>query len=456
LDEPGDRPRYRGWLTALAAGLVLAGVVFLVIPGAPPQPPAPLTTAASTTTGPPVTTTPSPAGIGNGSAAQAVTDLLHRRSQAILRRDRAGFLATVDPKADKAFRTAQADMFTNLDTVPLGHWEYLLDSATAADVSGLRAGSVTPDEVWAPKIELRYALTDGDPVPTSRPMAYLLARRGTQWYVSSDTALESRGWRTWRGPWDFGRCVVARTPAGVVIGHQDTAAQVARIAAELDPAVQAVTAVWGQDWPRRAVVLLPSTPEELRALVGSQFAVDTIAAVAVADRVDERAHTAQGQRVVFNPGNAATLSDTGLRAVLRHELTHVAARGGTVDGTALWMLEGFADYVGYADTGVQLAQNAPDLVAAVRQSGPPAGLPPDTAFRADNGELSTAYQEAWSLALYVARHWDQATLVRLYRTVAAAGRQDDAQLDALLRPVLGVDRAGLITGWQTFLTENSG
>ena len=46
--------------------------------------------------------------------------------------------------------------------------------------------------------------------------------------------------------------------------------------------------------------------DELKALVGPEFAVDSIAAVAVADRVDNANHIAVGQRVVLVPTHACT------------------------------------------------------------------------------------------------------------------------------------------------------
>ena len=79
---------------------------------------------------------------------------------------------------------------------------------------------------------------------------------------------------------------------------------------ELDGAADAVTAFWGDDWPRDIVIVLTGTDEEFRALAGGG---PDIAAATTA------------QRIVFAPGRGA-MSDASLRIVLRHELFHYAAR----------------------------------------------------------------------------------------------------------------------------------
>jgi hypothetical protein len=131
----------------------------------------------------------------------------------------------------------------------------------------------------------------------------------------------------------------------------------------------------------------------------------------------------------------------------------VAARGRTVDGSPMWLLEGFADYVGYRDSGLDLAQGAPDLAALVRASGPPPGLPEDRAFRAADRELDLAYQQAWSIARFLAERYGEAKLVGLYRAVAGAGPVSASETDRLMRAAVGLDRAALLAQWREHLSE---
>lgn len=426
--------RFRAWLVAAIAVTLLGGVVLLV--GQPVTGPNSAAPLAADPTGQGSPTLPE-------TRLTEVTALLRSRATAILHRDRAGFLATVDPKASQQFRDAQAAMFDNLAAVPLSVWSYDVDATDAASVSR----SVFPaDELWAPQVQLNYGLDAVDRDPTSKPMGYLFARHGSKWYLASDTLTSHQ---TWRGPWDFGPVTALKTKSGLVLAHPDEADLANRISGELDSDVAAVSAVWDQPWPREVAVLVPDSDDELKALVGPEFAVDSIAAVAVADRVDNANHTAVGQRVVLNPDNADKMPATSLQVVLRHEMTHIAARGYTVDGTAMWMLEGFANYVGYRDSGIPLAVGAADVADLVKADTPPTDLPANGDFAAGGDKINLAYDEAWTLTSFIADTFGQHALVTLYLRVG--GGPPGADLNVALHDVLGVDTAGLIAGWQDYL-----
>jgi hypothetical protein len=440
------RAKIRSWLGAAVAAAVLGGLALIAVPGATVEP------AISGGPGQPMGAVSPAPHIDEVNRADAVTDLLHRRAEAVLNRDEQTFLATLDPKADEGFVAAQRRLFANLAGVPFDGWSYRLHADDVLDVSGLAAANPA-DELWAPAVDLRYALRGADLTPTDRAMGYLFARHGDSWYLRSDTALDGLGRRTWRGPWDFAPCVVATTGHGIVLSHPGSEPMVDRLVRELDSSVEAVSAIWPTSWSNRVALMLPDSPGEMRALVGPDFPVESVVAVAVADRVDNKARTVAGQRVVLSPSGIRALSVASLRIVLRHEITHVAARADTVDGSPTWLLEGFADYVGYRDSGVTLPEGAPDLAKRVRQGDQPTALPEDRAFRSRGGDLDLAYQQSWSLARYIADHWGEPTLIAVYRELAGAGPVSATETDDMLREVLGVDRDGLVAGWQSYLRE---
>jgi hypothetical protein len=438
------RAKIRTWLGAAVAVAVLGGLALVSLPDS---------TQAPTFTGGPGqpmgAVSPAPP-VDNATRADAVTDLLRRRAQAIVSHDEQAFLSTVDPKADQAFIASQRRLFTNLAGVPFDEWSYRLDAADALDVSTLTDDA---DELWAPAVDLRYALRGADLIPTDRSMGYLFARHDDTWYLRSDTALDGLGRRTWRGPWDFAPCVVTTTEHGIVLSHPGSEPMVDRLVRELDTSVRAVSEVWPTTWSRRVALMLPDSLGEMRALVGPDFPVESVVAVAVADRVDNKTRTVAGQRVVLSPSGVRALSVASLRIVLRHEITHLAARADTVDGSPTWLLEGFADYIGYRDSGVALAEGAPDLAKQVRQDGPPSALPEDRSFRSGGTELDLAYQQSWSLARYIADRHGEPALIDMYRMLAGAGPVSATETDAMLREVLGMDRAALVAGWQSYLRE---
>lgn len=398
---------------------------------------------------------PAPRGDQADARADAVTELLSRRARAVRDHDEQAFLATIDPKAEETFVTTQKNLFANLAGVPFDEWSYRLKPEETLPVADLpeRVTAASSDELWAPAVDLRYALRGADLVPTDRTMGYLFARHGDDWYLRSDNALDDLGRRTWRGPWDFAPCVVTTTEHGIVLSHPGDEPMVDRLVRELDTSVRAVGEIWPTSWSQRVALLLPDSAGEMRALVGPDFPVESVVAVAVADRVDNETRTVAGQRVVLSPSGVRALSIASLRVVLRHEITHLAARADTVDGSPTWLLEGFADYVGYRDSGVSLAEGAPNLAKRVRQDGPPAGLPEDRAFRSGGGDLDLAYQQSWSVARYIAETYGEDELIEVYRELAAAGAVSASETDRMLRDVLGVDRASLVAGWQSYLRE---
>lgn len=389
----------------------------------------------------------------DGARTVAVQLLLDRWAAAVRGADDRTLAQLFDSRADPGFLDSERTRARNLAAVPLADWGYEITNDPAPTVPPGVLARVDADEVWSPPVNLRYALAGADPVPTTRPVGLVVARRGGIWRLVSDTAVTDYGRSTWRGPWDFGPVIARSVPAGVVLGHPAHARDVDTLAAELDPAVASVTDFWGPLWQQRAAVFLPDTAEELKALVGPDFSGGEIAAVAIADDVDRTRHTARGQRVVFNPATIGQLTDLSRRVVLRHELTHVAARAVTAPQTPVWLAEGFADYSGYRGSGVSLADGAPAVAALVRSVGPPDSLPTDVQFAAGAApaKVELAYQLSWSFAVFVATVKGEPTLRAIYLAVAALPAPATADIDAALQPIVGTNLATLVLEWGQWL-----
>lgn len=219
-------------------------------------------------------------------------------------------------------------------------------------------------------------------------------------------------------------------------GGQAGAQLLARIAADIGPAVDAVESFWGTDWSHRIEITATGSVQQFAALAGAGGGAGDVAqwvdvaAVAVADRVDPERRRVSGQRVVFAPG-AAAMSDTALRIVLTHELFHYAARADTAAEAPRWLTEGVADFVARPD-----------------QEPPPAAglmLPSDTDLDVPGPRRAEAYDRAWAFARYVAARFGADKLRELY--LAACGPADVAPAVAVPL-VLGVDLPDLLLGWQ--------
>ncbi|GAA0358407.1 hypothetical protein GCM10009530_04570 [Microbispora corallina] len=219
---------------------------------------------------------------------------------------------------------------------------------------------------------------------------------------------------------------VARGEHAVVVGRPE--ALVAGLAVLADRGSRAVARVWGR--PVDAVVLVPATDADAAAL-------------AAPARVEGLAALAGAARVIVEPSGFARLSRAGRQIVLTHELTHVATGAAVHAGVPAWLVEGFADYVGYKDSGLPVAAVAAELAAAVRASGrAPAALPGPDDFAARPPE---AYEGAWLACRYVAEGFGERALVALYRAALREG------LDRALRDTLGLTISELTLRWRAYV-----
>jgi hypothetical protein len=382
--------------------------------------------------------------------ATEIRALLADRSAAVLHHDRAGFLATVDP-AQQSLVAAQAREYAAIAAVPLASWSYELDVTGAAPPSPRSAkyGATT----WAPRrVTLHYAIRGFDRAPTSLSQYPTFVRRGGRWYIASFNDFARAGRRSDVDIWDFGPVRVVRAHGVLVLGHPQSLALMHQVAQEASAAIPRVTAVWGRDWQRRVVVLVPTTQKELSAVVGDSGDLSQIAAVASAEVQDcPGPPNPVGNRVAVNPRNWGKLSALGRRVVLVHELTHVATRAVTGSCTPTWLVEGFADYVGYRGSGVPTSVVAQELAADVRAGRVPHRLPRDAEFAGGNKRLPQAYEGAWMAARLIASRWGQATLVRFYKAVGTAPASPSVAVADGFSSVLHTTMRSFVAAWRAYL-----
>ncbi|MBF4997471.1 hypothetical protein IRT45_09900 [Nocardia sp. BSTN01] len=237
----------------------------------------------------------------------------------------------------------------------------------------------------------------------------------------------------------------------VVLGHPYQRGDVDQLAREVGPAVMAVSEVWGTEWAHEAVVAVASSSSEFAALTHATSPVSgEVAAASVSDPFVPGTQPA-GQRIVFAPDAGRRLGPDGLRETLRHELTHIAARARTVDGSPQWVLEGFAEYCGHRGDQQRFAQVAPTVTTRARTGDLPADLPGDPAFAPSPGtDAALAYEQAWSANAFVADRFGETELVALYRRLAT-GPQDQAALDRGLRATVGLGHTEFVSAWRDWI-----
>ncbi len=359
---------------------------------------------------------------------RAVQDLLDGRAAALLRRDRVGFLSSVDP-GQPAFTARQVALFEDLAAVPVASWSYAVDAARwQQDGAG-----------WSTRVALSVALAGVDTRPAVSDQVLTFVRAGDRWLVGGqDEAAGSAP-----AIWDEGPVVAVRGTRSLVLGHPSGAAGLTRLAADVDAAVPRVTGVWGTGWAQRVVVVVPADAAELNRLVRSGPTA-ALAAMTVAGRLVDGSRG--DDRVVVNPGELARLDVTGRQVVLTHELVHVATGPVTGPRTPSWLSEGLADHVGFLGTGLPVRDVAAELADDVRAGRVPQELPADAAF-AEAAGLGAVYEQAWLAVELLVRTYGQDRVLALYRDIGA--RTD---LDAALR-ALGTDRASVTAAWRADLVR---
>ncbi|HVF03607.1 MAG TPA: hypothetical protein VNA20_02085 [Frankiaceae bacterium] len=437
MEQP-RQPRPR-WVRALVVGLVafevVAGAALVARSG---------TERTRTAPAPPATPAPSQSHQGSADRSQAlrtsaVEDLLQRRAGAIRTRDRAAFAATLD-RRQAAFSKRQFAMFDNLKDVPLADWRYELDPSDTAP-----APTDYATDAWAPRVTLRYRLAGFDPVPAASDQFFTFVRRGGAWLIANDADYDATGRRTARELWDFAPVVVVRGARSLVLGHPGRHALLRDVARHADAAVPRVSAVWTARWPERVVVLVPDSEAEIASMLGDVGDLSRIAAVAVAELPGGSDDRAVGNRIIVNPPNFRRLGNTGRRVVLTHEVTHVATRDASGTGLPTWLVEGFADYVGYLGTGLSARAISQELAAEVRAGRVPTALPANAEFDGANERLAQAYEAAWLAVRLVAERAGQDGVVRLYR------RAGTEPLPGVLEDITGMDVPAFTAAWRDYV-----
>ncbi|MFD8812806.1 hypothetical protein ACFV23_15300 [Streptomyces sp. NPDC059627] len=365
-----------------------------------------------------------------GTAMAEVQQVLDRRSAAVLGHDEQAY-------AETGTRSSYAD----LRAVPLADWSYRL-TALHTDGAGATADA---------RLSYRIKGYDKAPVTTDRVLTLSRTVDG-QWYVTYDKPAGKSGQQLW----DQGKVTAVKSSHALVLGVRQSTATLRGYARLADTAVPEVSKAWGTDWTRRVVLLVPGSLNGMAGLLGAPASnYKGIAAVTTGEAGGSG--QAPADRVILNPEAYAVLGPVGRQVVLTHETTHVATRAHTTAATPLWLSEGYADWIGYLDTGRTPTEAAPELARAVEAGEVPENLPADKdfGFTDDPTKLAQAYEGGWLACRMIAAHWGEAKLGAFYRAVGAHKDRAGA-VEGALKTELGTTLADFTARWRDYLTAQLG
>jgi hypothetical protein len=436
---PPRRARRAGWVVAAVVALlaVLAATVLALRPavGDRPAPPQAGRQAAAPGAAAPAATATDP--------RAAVPKLLADRAKAVLRGDRAAFLATVDRRRTTYYRS-QAALFTRLRSVPFSALDYRVTDERNFAPASLRR-RYAPTRVYLPRLQLRYRFKgqDASPVLGELSYAFVLTRSGWRIGGQGDTRRDDVQ------IWDAATVRTSRTSRTLVVHHPGSEAFAARVLEAAERGYGEVAATWKGRWERKVVILVPRDQGEAERLVEVRD-LSQIAAISSSSVESGPGGKVLGNRIVVNTSLLASATRPALQNVVTHEMTHVATR--TLAAVPLFLAEGFAEY-----TALRPFRNLPprltrpalaQRVDAGRFDG---RLPSARDLRGRDGQV--AYDEASSFCLWVVERYGEGRLRSLYRAFAGSTPPTPTpeELDRAFREVLGVSMRTAEARWAAWV-----
>lgn len=388
---------------------------------------------------------------------EAIRALFDARARAVRARDRAAFMAGVDPsQAD--FVKDQNEVFDNLLKLDFADWTYTTRADESYSVTSIDHEKYEDaDDIWLPVLVLHYQLKGFDERPVGRRVVYTVVRRGDRWLVASDSDLEkstSIGTSVRVEPWENGPITVERTKNVLVIGHPEDAKAVRGIVREATAAIKHVGKFVGRSWGEKVVIMLPGDHDELNRLLEDPdvpFDFGAIARPLPTNPDDDDFQQFAGSRVVINP-DGFRIGNTFAKMLIRHEITHIAMFERTGPLTPKWLIEGLAEYVGNAGQPYSAARLAPTLGDLVDTKGVPNFLPSDSDFGLIN-DAGVGYDSGWLLCRYIAAKHGEKALLKLYVETGkldGSGSQD-AAVQKVMRRVLKTDEKSLLRAWRPYV-----
>lgn len=327
----------------------------------------------------------------------------------------------------------------------------LAANAAALDVRDLAlrlvdvTGPTSPEGRWSAAVDAAWGFGGFDDAPARAELVVTFAGGAEDaGIVSFDPAAATTPGSGRLPVWLAGPVEVRRTPETLVVaarGAGDVEA-LSRLARAAVPQVREVL----PEWSEGLVVEVPGSPEGLRAALAAE-AGDYDGVAAVTASVDGSNAPGSPVHVFVNPTVFGGLEPQGAQVVMTHEATHVATDAPTT-AVPLWLLEGFADFVALREVELPLRTTAGQVIAQVREDGPPAALPGPEEFDTADTHLGATYEAAWLAAVVLADTVGAEGLVEVYRRVSGG-----EPVEAVLGDVAGFGVEELTRRWRARLSD---
>ena len=383
----------------------------------------------------------------------AMQDLLDKRAQAWLERDRKAFMATMSKDSD-AFRARQARALRWSEAVRFRTYRLVARWDRYGDLVTEDVESSYPDAeaVAIPLTEERYRLAAFDEQPAIEDLFLTFVKTDGDWRIADDTDLDDLAFYSSRHPWDFGPVDQQRRGPFLLLSHPCRAggpcgpapAGLVDLAAT---ALRRVDAYWDAPWTGRVPVLIPGSSHELERMLQITFDIDNFVAFAYSTVDSRDGIDYTGHRIVLNPKAFVGRTADSTLDILAHELLHIATRPSSGPFVPTFAEEGLAEYVSNQGDPADLA-----FLSSEIQAGRFDGLlPKDWEFSIGDGtEIFRTYQKSYSAVRFLVERWGLGAFVRFYRML---GRVEDEpgtaryHVDRALRRSIGLNLDEFERAW---------
>ncbi|MCA1840568.1 MAG: hypothetical protein LC723_09600 [Actinobacteria bacterium] len=339
----------------------------------------------------------------------SVQAMLGERSKAVSMKDRQGFMNTVD-SSQSDFAQSQSRWFDGITALPITGYSLHLQLDRAPELTRDKQRRAYKTKVLVADVEERFTITGYDQEPTNNDLILTFVKRGASWKVASDSDTEDLGILTNRSLWEFGQVQTRQSQHFMLLFHPDQAKFAADLLDKAEAALPDVAKAWNRQWSQKVPVIVPSSDEELKRLLGATFDVSNFVAFATASLELDAADSPWklvGRRIFLNRSNFISHSASSRRSIFAHELTHVAARSASGPFIPTWVEEGLAQLSEGATTDLFVSQ-----VKAGRFSGQ---LPEDWQFTTGTGtSIFLSYQASLSAMRYMRSRFGEEAPDRLY------------------------------------------
>jgi len=396
---------------------------------------------------PPPTLSQSSAGPGPQAADDGGRSIVTRMTRAVRTHDEAAFLSVAAP-GSASVRDRLRRVYTGLDTLPLASFALTVDPGRRSEtVAGAQGARTLP-------VLVTYRLQGWDDAPLAVPMLLVVAPAHGGWVVVDDRTTTDSGTDQRLEPWLFADVYLTRTAHVLVVGDRDHAAQTRRLARTLETLTADVRRVWPErTWNGKVVVYAMTSTTFVRSWYGRSAAGDSgngdrAAFVAKVVTLPSGGAGGGAVRMVVTP-YLLERPKSGSIDVLRHEMTHVAtARLGS--GVPTWLVEGAAEYTGFArragdgalDATTTFGRHgltAAEVTSTASGSWRPTLLGRPQFYNGSEAAVDEHYNSAFITCLYIADRYGESALRRVYEESARTNET------TALSQVLHTTRGRLVT-----------